>query len=146
MGTSTNKAPASSLEGSEGVLDASTSEHTFVLQVVSFKIRMHLGITITSPMNGQCPSQLIAPRVDFSARHAWRHYIQMRQLQLIQHFLPSTPLLKWHDWCSSVLSVHMEWEQWHWQTLIKQLPCKRLPYLLLMSTVFIESILFMMAQ
>jgi hypothetical protein len=37
LGTSTNKAPASSLEGSEGVLDASTSEHTSMLQVVSFQ-------------------------------------------------------------------------------------------------------------
>ncbi len=37
MGTFTNKAPASSLKGSEGVLDASMSEHTSVLQVVSFQ-------------------------------------------------------------------------------------------------------------
>jgi hypothetical protein len=37
LGTSTNKAPASSLEGSEGVLDASMSEHTSMLQVVSFQ-------------------------------------------------------------------------------------------------------------
>jgi hypothetical protein len=37
LGTSTNKAPASSLEGSEGVLDASTSKHTSMLQVVSFQ-------------------------------------------------------------------------------------------------------------
>ncbi len=37
MGTFTNKAPASSLKGSEGVLDASMSEHTSVLRVVLFQ-------------------------------------------------------------------------------------------------------------
>jgi hypothetical protein len=31
LGTATDKAPASSLEGSEGVIDASSSEHTSVL-------------------------------------------------------------------------------------------------------------------
>jgi hypothetical protein len=37
LGTATNKAPASPLKGSEEVLDASTSENTSVLQVVSFQ-------------------------------------------------------------------------------------------------------------
>jgi hypothetical protein len=37
LGTSTNKAPASSLEDFEGVLDATLSEHTSMLQVVSFQ-------------------------------------------------------------------------------------------------------------
>jgi hypothetical protein len=84
------------------------------------KIRINLGITILSKMNGQCPSQLISTRVDFGAHHAWWHYIQMRQLQLIQHFLSSKPFLKWHAWRSSVCSVHMVWKQYYWRTLIKQ--------------------------
>jgi hypothetical protein len=37
LGSSTNNASASSLEGAEGVLDASKSEHTLVLRVVSFQ-------------------------------------------------------------------------------------------------------------
>jgi hypothetical protein len=91
-------------------------------------------------MDGKFPGQLISTRVDFSACHAWWHYIQMKQLQLIQHFLSSTPLLKRHAWRSLVCSVHMVWKQWHWCTLIKQLPRKCFPYLLLLSIVFIESL------
>jgi hypothetical protein len=118
LGTSTNKAPLSSLKDSEGVLDASTSELTSVLQAVSFQDQNASGNKNPQQMIGQCPSQLISTRVDFGASHAWWHYIRMRRLQLIQHFLSSTPLLKWHAWQTSVCSVHMVWEQWHWRTLI----------------------------
>ncbi len=86
LGTPTNKALASSLKGSEVVLDASASEHTSVLWVFFFKIRMHLGITILSQMSGQCSSQLISIRVDFGARHAWQNFFWVSQSHVTQQF------------------------------------------------------------
>jgi hypothetical protein len=83
---------------------------------------MHLGITILSQMNGQCPSQLISTRVDFSTHHTWQHYIQIRQSQLIQHFLSSTPLLKRHAWRSSVYGMGMMALVHTHQTIAMQMP------------------------
>ncbi len=56
LGTSTNKVPASSLKGSEGVLDGSTSGHTSVLQVFSFQDQHASG------NNNPQPNELAVPK------------------------------------------------------------------------------------
>ncbi len=146
LGTSTNKAPASSLEGSEGVLDASTSKHTSMLQVVSFKDQN------ASANNNPQPNEWAMPESVDLHKNGLRRSSLLAALHLNEtiaaHSTLPTKYIPFKAAClrSSVYSVHMVWEQWHWCTLIKRLPRKCLPYLLLLSTVFIESILFMMAQ
>jgi hypothetical protein len=67
LGTFTNKAPASSLRGSEGVLDTSMPEHTSVLQVVSFQDQNASGNNNPQPNEWAMPES-----VDLHKSGLWR--------------------------------------------------------------------------
>ena len=67
LGTHTNKVPASSLKGSEGVLDASMSEHTSLLRVVLFQDQNASG------NNNPQPNEWATPKsVDLHKSGLWR--------------------------------------------------------------------------
>jgi hypothetical protein len=109
LGTSTNKAPASSLKGSEGVLDASMSEHTSVLQVVSCQDQNASGNNNPQPNEWAMPQS-----VDLHKSGLWRSSC-LAALHLNETTAAHSTLPIKHTSfkmaCLALFSSFMVWEQ-----------------------------------
>jgi hypothetical protein len=151
LGTHTNNAASSS---SEGASIASIPAHQPVSRVVTFQDQNASRNGNPQPNEWQMPESvnLHSSGLRRSSRLAALHSSETIEPHstLSETIEPNSKLPIKRGFLKAAClalfsSVHMAQRQ-HWCTLINQLPNQSLPYLLPQSTVFIKSILFMMAR